>query len=239
MRLRRRRQAGPGRSCAGLWRAARPRCCRPRPSDWEGIRGAVELGAPLMKDGQVQLRSLYLLDATTLTATADTQFFCSNASGSLTVTMTMRALPPGRYAVVLADAAGAPLAGQIGLILAWDVRAGGWKLGGLTVRQGSFDGHDGVWYWTRARELARSRPSDWAAWYTYEAARYLLVPVDFISSPNLEKLARSSRRSRILRRMRSLFASRRRPGMWKIDAVRLDATLCTSRIWQWSTSRPE
>jgi hypothetical protein len=63
-----------------------------------------------MKGGQIQLRSLYLLDASSLAAPADTQFFCSSASGSLTVTLTMRALPPGRYAVVLADAAGAPYA---------------------------------------------------------------------------------------------------------------------------------
>ena len=85
---------------------------------------------PVVKGGQVQLRNLYLLDALALTAPADTQFFCSNASGSLTVTLIMRALPPGRYAVVLADAAGAPLAGQIGLVLAWDptgaTRHGSW-----------------------------------------------------------------------------------------------------------------
>jgi len=80
--------------------------------DWEGIRGAVEQAVPLVKGGQVQLRSLYLLDASSQAAPADTQFFCSNASGALTVTITMRALPPGRYAVVLADAAGAPLAGS-------------------------------------------------------------------------------------------------------------------------------
>jgi len=110
--------------------------------EWEGIRGAVEQAVPLVKGGQVQLRSLYLLDASSQAAPADTQFFCSNASGSLTVTITMRALPPGRYAVVLADAAGAPLGGQLGFILAWDNRgsAPGWKLGGLSVRQGIIDG---------------------------------------------------------------------------------------------------
>src|ERR1035438_6742600 len=56
--------------------------------DWDGIRGAVESAAPLVKGGQVQLRSLYLLDARSLAGPADAQFFCSNASGSLTVTMT-------------------------------------------------------------------------------------------------------------------------------------------------------
>ena len=100
-------------------------------SAWDGIRSAVEQAAPLVKGGQFQLRNVYLLDASTQTAPADTQFFCSNASGSLTVTITMSALPPGRYAVILADAAGAPLAGQLGLILAWDGSATAWKLAGL------------------------------------------------------------------------------------------------------------
>ena len=155
-------------------------------SDWDGIRATVEQAAPLVKGGNFALRDVYLLDATDQTTTQDTQFFCSNATGSLTVTITMSALPPGRYAVVLADAAGAPLAGQMGLILAWDGAATQWKLAGLTVRPGVFDGHDGVWYWQRARELAATDP--WSAWFSYDAARYLLLPVDFLSSPNLQKL---------------------------------------------------
>src|SRR5580704_16585833 len=64
-------------------------------SQWDGIRAAVEQAAPLLKGGHFQLRNLYLLDASEQTATQDTQFFCSNASGSLTVTVNMSALPPG------------------------------------------------------------------------------------------------------------------------------------------------
>lgn len=198
--------------------------------DWAGIHDSVELGAPLVKEGQVQLRNIYLLDASTLAATADTQFFCSNASGSLTVTMTMRALPPGKYAVVLADAVRAPLAGQIGLVFAWDTTgaAAAWKLAGLTVRQGTFDGHDGVWYWSRARELAKSEQSTtsgWPAWFSYEAARYLLVPVDFLSSPNLEKLGQEQ--GQIKNSPQDVFPYSIQDGdrTWKIDAVRLDASL--------------
>jgi hypothetical protein len=154
--------------------------------EWNGVRAAVEQGAPLVKGGQFQIRNLYLLDASDQAAPQNTQFFCSNSTGSLTVTITMSALPPGRYAVVLADAAGAPLAGQMGLVLAWDGAATAWKLAGLTLRQGVFDGHDGVWYWVRGREIAKTDP--WSAWFSYETARYLLLPVDFLSSPNLEKL---------------------------------------------------
>ena len=195
-------------------------------ADWDGIRGAVEASAPLMKGGRVQLRNVYLLDATSLTAPADTQFFCSNTSGSLTVTVTMRALPPGRYAVVLADAAGATLGGQLGLILAWD-RTGAtpsWKLAGLSIRQGVFDGHDGVWYWTRARELTRAE-QPWSAWFSFEAARSLLMPVDFISSPNLEKLGQEQATIKGSPHDAFPYSIPDGPRTWKIDAMRLDASL--------------
>jgi hypothetical protein len=194
-------------------------------SEWDGIRGAVEQGAPVFKGGQVQLRSLYLLDATMLQSAADTQFFCSNANGSLTVSITLQALPPGRYAVVLADDAGAPLAGQIGLILAWDpTGAAAWKLAGVSVRQGVFDGHDGVWYWTHARELA-TQDQPWSAWFTYDVARWLLVPVEFLSSPNLEKL--DHEQTLIKGGPQNAFPLSLHDGdrVWKIDSVRLDTSL--------------
>jgi hypothetical protein len=194
--------------------------------DWEGIREAVDQAAPLMKNGQIQLRNVYLLDATSLASPSDTQFFCSNASGSLTVTISMRALPPGRYAVVLADAAGAPLGGQIGLILGWDNHdsATGWRLAGLSVRQGIFDGHDGVWFWSRARELAKEG-QPWSAWYFYDAVRFLLVPVDFLSSPNLEKL--SAEQTQIVDSPQHAFPYSLPDGdrTWKIDSIHLDTTL--------------
>ena len=196
--------------------------------DWEGISSEAQVGAVLMKGGQVQLRSLYLLDATSLGAPADTQFFCSNANGSVTVTLTMRALPPGRYAVVLADAAGAPYAGQLGFILAWDGPAGGWKLGGLTVRPGALDGHDGVWWWSHARELARTnqdRIDGWSAWYAYDAARMLLMPMDFLSSPNLEKLVTEQTAIRNPPQNGLSLTLPDGPRTWKIDAVSLDPTL--------------
>jgi len=198
---------------------------------WAGMHDAVEAAAPLVKGGQVQLRNVYVLDATTQKATADTQFFCSNASGSLTVTITMPELPPGKYAVVLADAAGAPMAGQIAVVLAWDTAASpqGWKLAGLTVRQGAIDGHDGVWYWGRARELAKAGQA-WPAWYCYEMARTLLIPVDFLSSPNLDKLNQEQG----LVKLSSTGASAQdvfpytiqdTERTWKIDAVHVDLSL--------------
>ena len=193
-------------------------------ADWEGISTEAQAGASLMKGGQIQLRSLYLLDATSLAAPADTQFFCTSASGSLTVTLTMRALPPGRYALVLADAAGAPYAGQLAIILAWDGPANGWKLGGLTIRPGAIEGHDGVWWWTRARELARDNQF-WAAWYAYETARALLLPVDILSSPNLEKLSGEQTALRNSPQTAFPMTLPDGPRAWKINTIHLDLSL--------------
>ncbi|MFP5235792.1 MAG: hypothetical protein ACLGSD_07805 [Acidobacteriota bacterium] len=191
-------------------------------ADWDSIRDAVQQGGPLVKGGTVQLRSLYMLDATSQTAPADTQFFCSNASASLTVTITMRQLPPGRYAVVLADAAGAQFAGQIGFVLGWDANT--WKVGGVFVRPGALGGHDGVWYWEQARQLA-AHNAPWAAYYSYAVARYLLLPVDFLSSPNLQKL--DQEQSEIKNPPTQAFPITVTAGdrSWKVNGIHFDPAL--------------
>jgi hypothetical protein len=187
---------------------------------WEGIHDTAEAAAPLLKGGQMQLRSLYLLDATSLTTPSDTQFFCTSASGGMTVTISMHGLPPGKYALVLADAAGAPLAGQVGLVLGWDANA--WKVGGIFVRPGMLDGHDGLYYWQRGREAERSG-APWAAYYAYEAARALLLPVDFLSSPNLDKL--NQEQSQIAGAPRFPYSVQAGDRSFKIDNVHFDTAL--------------
>lgn len=190
-------------------------------AEWNGIRGAIEGAGPIVKGGKAQLRNLYLLDASSQTAPADTQFFCSSPNGSLTVTINMRGLPPGRYAIALADATGAQLAGQMGIVLAWDGST--WRFAGLSTHQGIFDGHDGLWYWTRARGLAKVDP--WSAWYCYDAARFLLLPLDYISSPNLEKLQKEQ--AEIPNSPQNAFPYSLKSGdrTWTVDAVVLDPSL--------------
>jgi hypothetical protein len=189
--------------------------------DWNSIRGAIEQAGPIVKGGKAQLRNLYLLDASSQTAPADTQFFCSSPNGSLTVTINMRGLPPGRYVIALADAVGSQLAGQMGIVLAWDGST--WRFAGLSTHQGVFDGHDGLWYWTRARGLAKVDP--WSAWFSYEAARFLLLPLDYISSPNLEKLQKEQ--AEIPNSPQTAFPYSLRAGdrTWTVDAVALDPSL--------------
>ena len=192
-------------------------------SAWDSISATVTQGQALVQGGQIAFRDAFLLDASTQPATQDTQFFCSNSSGSITVTILMRELPPGRYAVVLGDVVGSPLAGQLGLILAWDKASSSWMLAGLTLRPGALDGHDGVWYWKRARALSADDP--WSAWYAYDIAHYLLLPVDFMSSPNLEKLGQEQ--SQITPDPRKALPLSIPDGdrTWKIVGVSQDASL--------------
>ncbi len=190
-------------------------------SSWPAIHSAADQAAPLMVGGQIQIRNLYLLDASMQTSAANTDFFCADKSGALNVTISMPSLPPGKYAVALADANGAKLAGQLGLILGLDGSA--WKLGGLSAHQGVFDGHDGVWYWTRGRALAHADP--WSAWYSYDAAHYLLIPVDFLSSPNLEKLRQEQAQIEPSPAKEFPLSLAQGDRSWKIDAVILDPAL--------------
>jgi hypothetical protein len=135
------------------------------------------------------------------------------------------------------------LAGQIALILGSDPTANGqWKLGGLFVREGDFNGHDGIWYWRRARELAAKKPGNpaaggqpatqnWPAWFSYDAARWLLLPVDFLSSPHLEKLNREQTQvSANPQEALPLFVSAESGKTAKITAIHLDATLHTDDL---------
>jgi len=213
-------QAIAGQNLAGLKAGLYP----PEASAWDGIQAAAQRAASLVAGGRVLFRGAFLLDASSQASTADTEFFCTNGNGSMNVTISMPNLPPGKYAVLLADALGAPQQGQLGLILAWNSANPAWQLAGLSARPGAFAGHDGDWYWKRARDLAKADP--WSAWYSYDVAAYLLLPVDFLSSPNLEKL-RQEQQQQITPTPPSVLPLSIPDGdrSWKIDSVGLDASL--------------
>jgi hypothetical protein len=192
--------------------------------DWPAIHTEADHAATLVEGGVIKIRNLYLVDASTQKAAADTQVFCSNASGNLTVTVTLRSLPPGKYAVVLADAMGGKLAGQVGLILG--LEAGTWKLGGISAHEGIIDSHDGVWYWSHARELAKN-DFPLAALFSYDLASYLLVPVNYVSSPNLDKLGQEQ--AQVVTALKSPLSFPLTltdgPRSWKVSALRIDPSL--------------
>lgn len=160
-------------------------------SDFDGIAASVTTLKPLVQDATITVDNLYLLDASKDQPGAPrTQFFC----GSPIVVLTFNGIPPGNYALAILHATGVPKPQQISIILAQSP-ANQWQLAGFYSKPMIEADHDGIWYWTSARKYTKDH-SNLAAWLYYSIADNLLSPVDFLASPNLDKLHQEWQQSR-------------------------------------------
>jgi hypothetical protein len=152
-------------------------------ADFSGIASSIDALKPLVQQATMTIDSLYLLDASAEPAgVARTDFYC----GDPVVALNFTDLPPASYALVIVHATGVPKPQQISFILS-ESADHHWMLGGLIPRPMTEAGHDGLWYWVSARKFAQKN-MNWDAWFYYRVAAYFLDPVDFLSSPNLDKL---------------------------------------------------
>jgi hypothetical protein len=155
-------------------------------SQFGGIAQSVQALKPAVQQATITVDDLYFLDASTeAPGSPQTSFYC----GTPVVVMTFNGLPPGTYALALVHATGVPQPQQISLVLAQS--AGRWMLAGFFAKPMLDGGHTGLWYWTSARGFAQKK-MDWDAWFYYKMAADLLEPVDFLVSPNLQKLQRET-----------------------------------------------
>jgi hypothetical protein len=112
------------------------------------------------------------------------------------VEVTIPNLPPGKYALAIVHATGVKEPQQLSLVLQYDAAGRpDWKLAGFFTRPMTVGGRDGLWFWRQARDYAAKKQMG-PAYFYYQTAQNLLVPVDFISSPNLQKLSKELERSR-------------------------------------------
>ena len=156
-------------------------------ADFSGIRNSVEYLRPLVQRATITVDSLYLLDASGDQAgEAHTDFYC----GSPVVVLHFSNLPPAVYALAIVHATGIAQPQQVALVLS-KAAGGRWMLAGFFSKPMIAAGHDGLWYWTSARQYAQTK-MDWDAWLYYRMAANLLDPLDFLSSPNLQKLDRET-----------------------------------------------
>jgi Ca-activated chloride channel homolog len=160
-------------------------------ADFGGIAASASSLAPLVQHAAITTENLYILDASSEPAGApETDFYC----GSPIVVFNLTNLPPGKYGMVFLHATGVPKPQQISLILS-ETAENHWMLAGFFSRPMVEAGHNGLWYWVQAREYAQ-RKMNWNAWFYYQAAVSLLNPVEFLSSPNVQKLRREADRVR-------------------------------------------
>jgi hypothetical protein len=161
--------------------------------DFGALQYLTSVTAPKLAGDTPSVVQVYLLDATTLKANADgsaadAQFFCSLNRTTMEADFLIPALPAGKYAFAMVDftAAGATTpVWRLSLLLRQD--QGKWLLAGVYPKALTAAGHDGLWYWTQARQYAKDK-QPWNAWLYYQAASMLLRPTDFVVSTHLDKL---------------------------------------------------
>lgn len=152
--------------------------------DFGGIRGAVAELAPHLKGDALAVDQVYLLDATTLGAGTDAQFFCTLNRSQAEVDLSISGLTAGTYGfAVVYGTGGSPW--RVALLMQRD--AGRWLLAGFFPGPTEAAGHDGLWYWKEARRLNAAK-QPWTAWLYYTEARSLLQPAAFVQSTHLERL---------------------------------------------------
>lgn len=160
-------------------------------ANFSGIAASVNNLKPLVQNATITVDSLYLLDSSgQSTADPRTFFYCGNPI----VVLNFTNLPPGKYALAILHATGVEHPQQIALVLSAKAE-NQWMLGGFFSSPMTEAGHTGLWYWERAREYAEKK-MNWNAWLYYQTAAPLLVPVQFLASPNVQKLQQEAEQVR-------------------------------------------
>ncbi len=148
-----------------------------------GIQNWIQYIQPLLKGAAITVDEVYLLDASAdPPGQQSTDFFC----GSPVVGFNFTGLPQGTYALAILHATGVRDPQQVSFILS-RTPADHWLLAGFFNKPMVEAGHDGLWYWNSARKFAQDNMG-WDAWFYYRIAASLLDPLNFLSSPNLDKL---------------------------------------------------
>src|SRR5271157_5291435 len=154
--------------------------------DFGAIEQAVVTNKEALAGAEPTIAGTYLLDASQAKAALPrANFYCGVYNSADRISFSIPNLPPGRYAIVLQKINGKD---PITLTLILQDMAGAWKLAGYYPRLNTIGGHDGQWYLSKAREF-KSNGQLHNAWFYYLTAWDLLAPVDFMSTPQLDKIA--------------------------------------------------
>ena len=163
-------------------------------ANFGGIESAVMSNKQYFALGQPAETRFFVLDATNSKTTWQrADFYCGIYNSPERVGFSIPNLPPGRYAITIAKVSGKEPV-TLTLILAEDGK-NVWKLAGYYTRRNTIGDHDGQWFLSKAREFkAKGQPLN--AWFYYLTAWDLLAPVDFMSTPQLDKITDEIQASR-------------------------------------------
>lgn len=152
-------------------------------SNFSGIESVVNENKANFAGATATARPPYELEAQGTAPIARAEFLCGifSATGQTanSTIITIPNLPPGNYGFVVLDVTTAKSPYMVTFILQQEGTA--WKLGGLFVRDSQVQGHDASWFLKQAQNY-KSKGQNINAWFYYQQARVLMVPVDFMST---------------------------------------------------------
>jgi hypothetical protein len=161
--------------------------------DFGSIEQAVVTNKPYFSQGPATVSGTYLLDASQAKGPLPrADFYCGIYNSPERLVFSISNLPAGRYALVMQKIAGKD---PITLTVVLQDLNGSWKLAGYYPRLDAIGGQDGQWYLTKAREF-KSKGQLHNAWFYYLTAWDLLAPVNFMSTPQLDKVAEEMQSAR-------------------------------------------
>jgi hypothetical protein len=164
-------------------------------SNFNGIASSIQKISPELAGATLNVTSVFDLEASDAQPGEDAvQFFCGVAANDLHVIFNIPGLPAGHFAFVIVEATGVKNPQRLSLLLekSGPPNGGAWQLAGFFPRPLTSAGHDGVWYWAKAREYNKGG-HPWTAYFYYQTAVYLLLPAEFVDSNNFDKLIQELR----------------------------------------------
>jgi len=193
-------QAAAGGDSASLRQNATPALA----ASFGGVEAAVNDHKQEFAGTQSTVRPPYVLEASGTAPVERAEFFCGIYNSPDRVGFSIPNLPPGTYAVVVQDVTTAKAAKySVTMILQEQGSAGAsnaqsanpeaalasatWQLAGYYVRPETINGHDGQWFWDKAHQF-KAQGQTLNAYYHLIEARQLLSPVDFMGTPQLDKI---------------------------------------------------
>jgi hypothetical protein len=157
-------------------------------SSFSGIEAAITSNKSEIAGSHGTLRPPFLLDAEGASAIAHAEFLCGvfNQHGQTanSAVFNLDNLPPGKYAVVILDAASSNPA-TVSFIL--QQQGNDWKLGGLYIKALQAAGHAADWFLSRARDY-KTKGQLHNAWLYYRQALILISPLSFMKTAATDKL---------------------------------------------------
>jgi hypothetical protein len=157
-------------------------------ANFGGIEAAVKERQESFAGATATARPPFLLEAEGKEPLERAEFLCGvfGKSGQTanSAVFVIPNLPPGTYGAVILDV-GSKVPSTLSFVL--QKVGNDWKLAGFYARPAQIAGHDGKWFWDRAREF-KAKGLTRNAWLYYLEARDLMAPVPVMSTMTTDKI---------------------------------------------------